>query len=425
MPVFSDHSEELQQMMGRIPGWVIRWGLWIIAIIFIGVAIGCYFIRYPQTITGVVELTAYNPPVELLANRSGRVARLFVSEGEHVNVGDNILVLESQADYNDVISVDSLLKAGGEWSGFVFNDAVYNQYRLGDLQSSFLQFQKDCAALREFLKSSMNAHKENLLKDQISKQEELLNYQKQQLVINREDLELARKNFKRDSVTYTINGIALADYERSRQSLLQKEAAAISLRSSIGSTESSLLSMRSSLIENQIQNESQIRTYSIELDRQHRQLGTQIEVWRREYLLTAPVEGTVFLSNVWSVNQNIAASQRVATVVPHENAVVMGRMAVPFSGYSKIEPGQQVNIRLENYPYMEFGTIRGKVRSVPPIPEQDGYIIEIDFPEGLMSSYGIPVSYVYKMRGTADIVTKDMRLIEQFIQPLKAVLDRI
>lgn len=425
MPVFSNSSEELQQMMGRIPGWIIRWGLWVLAIIFIGVVIGCYYIKYPQTISGVIELTAYNPPVELLANRSGRVAQLFVSEGAQVLSGDNILVLESSADYNDILSVDSLLGTKYEWNEFVCTDAVYLEYRLGDIQSPFLQFQKECAALREYLISSLNIHRAKIINEQIIKQEELLTYQRQQLKLNEQDFELAKKNFVRDSVTFSINGIALADYERSRQILLQKEASLISLRSSIGSAESSLLSMRGNLIENQIQNESQIKTYIIELDRQYRQLETQFESWRREYLLTSPIKGKVYFSNVWSKNQNVSASERVATIIPHENAVIMGRMAVSFSGYSKIASDQVVNIRLENYPYMEFGMIRGKVRSISPIPEQDGYIVEICFPEKLVTSYGIPVSYVYKMKGTADIVTKDMRLIEQFIQPLKAVLERL
>ena len=425
MPVFSDQSTEMQQMMGRIPGWVVRWGLWIIALIFIGIAVACYFIRYPQTITGAIELTAYNPPAELLTNRSGRVAHLFVRDGDPVDPGTNILVLESTADYNHVIKIDSILNSGNGWNEQVYNIELYQDYKLGDIQSYFLQLQKECAAFREYLSSPLNANKESLLKEQIRKQEELLEYQKQQLAISLTDLGLARKDFSRDSVIFSVEGIALADYERAKQLLLQKEGSVIGYRSSIGNTEASLLSMQSNLLENQTQNESQIKNYSIELDRLHRQLATQIETWKRDYLITAPVDGEVFLSNIWSVNQNVAASERIATVVPSENAVVMGRMAVPFSGYSKVEANQKVNIRLENYPYMEFGMVQGRVRSVSPIPDESGYLVEIDFPEGLTTSYGIPVSYVYKMTGTADIVTKDMRLIEQFIQPIKAVFDRL
>ncbi len=425
MPVFSNHSDELQQMMGRIPGWMLRWGLWLLAIIFIGVAVGCYFIKYPQKVTGMIQLTAYNPPVELISMRSGRIARLFVSEGDSVSAGDNILVLESTADYNDVFYIDSLLRVDLKWNEWVFDETIYRHYSLGDLQSLFLQFQKECAAVREYISSELNVNRDRLLGEQITKQEKLLKYQRDQLSIIMSDYELAKKNFSRDSIMFSVEGLSQADYERAQQSLLQKELAVINHNSSIGSTEATLLSMRSSMVDNAIQDESQLKSYYIEMDRLHRQLTSQIETWRRENILTSPIEGRVFLSNVWSVNQNVMMSQRVATVMPHEEADVKGRMAVPFAGYSKIEVGQSVNVRLDNYPHMEFGTIKGRVYSISPIPEQEGYVVDIDFPEGLTSSYGIPVNYVYNMTGTADIITKDMRLIEQFIQPLRAVLDRI
>lgn len=425
MPDFLDHSDEMQQMMGRIPGWLIRWGLWIICVIFCGILVGCYLIKYPQTITGPIQLTAYNPPVELLAPRSGRIAQLFVAEGDSIKKDECILVLESTADYNDIISVDSLLTMNTPWKELVFNEQFYQEYSLGDIQSYFLQFQHECAAFREYLSSSLNRNKEELSKRQIDKQKELLNFQRKQLSLSINDFELARKDFIRDSILFSIDGIAQANYEKARQILLQKEAAVIGYRTAIGNSEASLLLLHGNLLEIQSQNETQIKKYCIEIDRLKRQLSTQISEWRKNYLITAPLAGKVFLSNIWSENQNVMTSERVATIIPRDSALVIGRMAVSFAGYSKIQIGQMVNVRLDNYPYMEFGIIRAEVHSVSPIPDKEGYVIEIKFCNGLITSYGIPVRYVYKMTGIADIITKDMRLIDQFLQPLKMLFHRI
>ncbi len=44
------HSEEIQEIMGFIPSWMIRFGIVVIFTIFSSILIGCYFFRYPEII---------------------------------------------------------------------------------------------------------------------------------------------------------------------------------------------------------------------------------------------------------------------------------------------------------------------------------------------------------------------------------------
>lgn len=64
MPQFRDnfHSEEAQEIMGRAPSWVVRWGITVIFVILALIVLGCYIIKYPQTVTAPISITTVNAP---------------------------------------------------------------------------------------------------------------------------------------------------------------------------------------------------------------------------------------------------------------------------------------------------------------------------------------------------------------------------
>ena len=46
------------------------------------------------------------------------------------------------------------------------------------------------------------------------------------------------------------------------------------------------------------------------------------------------------------------------------------------------------------------------------------YTVEVVFPEGMRTTYEKELPMIQQMDGTGEIITEDMRLIEQFIQPI-------
>ena len=58
----TEHSEEAQQILGRIPSWIIRWGVTVIFAVFALILIGCCIIKYPERVTATVTITTGNSP---------------------------------------------------------------------------------------------------------------------------------------------------------------------------------------------------------------------------------------------------------------------------------------------------------------------------------------------------------------------------
>ena len=129
------------------------------------------------------------------------------------------------------------------------------------------------------------------------------------------------------------------------------------------------------------------------------------------------------MQRYWSRNQHVTTGEVIASVVPDGELAVIGRMQVASASFGKVHTGQQVLVKLNGFPYMEFGVLHGAVHSISAVPEQQQTqggmsIVEVEFPADLRTTYRRELPLIQQMDGTGEIITEEMRLIEQFIQPV-------
>ena len=130
----------------------------------------------------------------------------------------------------------------------------------------------------------------------------------------------------------------------------------------------------------------------------------------------------------WDEGQFISAGEPFLTVVPDDDSRVVGIVKIPQASFGKVAAGQKVNVRLNGYPYMEYGMLVGEIGYLSSVPEEPANAqsepqstAEIVFPEGLVTTYGKELRLIQKMDGTAEIITEDRRLIMRFIDPVMAL----
>lgn len=423
------HSEEVQDIMGKAPAWVIRWGVTVVFAIFGGILLGCYFIKYPDIIESSAEITTYNPPVELITRYEGLIDSLYVSDGDTVKSGDIIAVLENSSSWSDVNYVSALLDSLSKSKNYedVVNLPWLEQnYNLGDLQSNFAAFQKSAKDYKHYLSTEYITHKKQLLNQQILKNKEYLNKQQVQYAHVKEDLSLQQKSYSRDSLLFAEKVISSADFEIASQNLIAKQNSESGFNASLTSTELQIIQLEQQLVELTIQQENETSEFERSLAQSYRQLIAEIAKWKQIYIITAPSSGKITFGNYWSENQHIKVGDKLASILPDDEAQVIGRARIPSAGFGKVKVGAQVNVKLGGYPYMEFGVLPGTISSLSAVPEQmqtaNGtviiYIAEITFADGLKTSYGKELPLIQQMDGTAEIITEDMRLISRFFNPI-------
>jgi multidrug efflux pump subunit AcrA (membrane-fusion protein) len=420
------HSEEIQELMGFIPNGVIRWGLTVIFTILMGIIVGSFFFRSPEIIIAPMVLTTKNPPVALLSKSTGKIERLFVRDGQQLEEGTVVALINNPTNYQDYL----LLKKGlalssgtSSWDDQVLAISLPEQLTLGELQSGYSSFIKNRNNFIHYLDQNLIPQKIGLLKKQIAKQKEYYQTQLRQRDIQNKDLILSEKSFSRDSLLFKKQAISESEYEKGRQSLLTKNSASVGFDASLRNTESSVLQMQGSSVELQMQYEKELAQFRLDLDESKQNLENLVNQWEQRYLVISPVKGTITYTTIWSENQEVKAGELIGTVIPLGESAIIAKAIIPTTGFGKVEIGQRVNIKLAGFPYMEFGMLKGHIRSVSLVPDTKGYVAEIELEKGMTSSYRENLKFIQQMDGTAEIVTKDLRLIYRFINPLRALLD--
>ena len=353
---------------------------------------------------------------------------ILVENGQFVLPNELIAVLFNTADYRSVLQLERIL------SDSLFSLVTGNAYfenetnQLGELQSYYAALEKTCKSYDHYTQTGAIPQQKIQIEQQIKMLYAGLRAQEKQLEILQRDLRFERNNQKRDSVLFYSHALTEADYDASLQKLLQKELSVTSQQNSIISTKTNILSQQKLMTDLTIQYDNEQNEFQLQFDEQHAQLLAQIKLWKDKYILETPIAGKITFTKYWAENQNITTGDRLATIVPEDSTQIIGRITIPSSGLGKVEIGQQVNVKLNGFPYMEYGLLKGRLISISSVPEtinqtEIGYIGEVAFPQGMVSSYKNKFRFIQQMDGTAEIITKDTRLIERFVQPIESLFN--
>lgn len=98
-------TEEINEILGKAPNSIIRWGITVILIVISALLIGSWFFKYPDFVTSSIEITTETPPAEIVAKASGKIEHLFVRDKDVVQEDDYLAIIENPAEYDHVVKL--------------------------------------------------------------------------------------------------------------------------------------------------------------------------------------------------------------------------------------------------------------------------------------------------------------------------------
>lgn len=176
----------------------------------------------------------------------------------------------------------------------------------------------------------------------------------------------------------------------------------------------------------EIEQKEKERNLNVELLSTYQNLKANIAALEQKYTFKAPFDGKVEFLKFIADGQFVQAGDAIFGIIPKENHVY-GQVLLPANGAGKVKPNSKVVIKLENYPYMEYGYIKGYVSSISLVTQTqktaestiETYLINVELPNGLKTNYEENLDFKYELGGTADIIVKDRRVIERLFDNLR------
>lgn len=420
-------SEEVQEILGYIPHWLIRWGISLFFAVIFLVLVGSYFFKYPDIISSSIVVTTTKPPASIMANTNGKIQHLFVSDKQEVKKDEYIAIIENSVHHKHLAELnahlDSLKSFFINFDGEEFVD--FNaEYSLGELQSSYSLFLKTYADYRNFMELDYHRKKIAGIQEQIIKYKSLFEQSTNQVRILEEELKVSKQQFERKEKLHNDGIISLNDFESAKSVYLQKERSFEGAKSSLTNADIQVSQLQQSVLDLELKYKEQKNALQLLLSQTYENISGQVALWEQKYVLKAPISGIVAFTRFWSVNQNVRAGDNVVTVVPKDASKIIGKVVLPVAGSGKVEIGQKVNIKFINYPFMEYGMVRGIIKSKSLISADNNYHLEVTLPEGLTTNYGKNLKFDQEMQGIAEIVTEDKRILDRIFKPIKSILEK-
>jgi len=417
-------SEEISEIMGIPPKWIIRWGITILFIVIAIVFIGSAFFRYPDIVTAPVVITSENPPSVIISRATGRITDLLFAESSIVTKGDTIAVIENPAKLKDIVYLSRIIQGFnpyGKDSDSLIDPKHLEKLNLGDIQNEFNAFSKAYFDHRLFLKQNYHEQKIKAIESEVNQYNQYYNRLWSQRNLTLKDLALTQKQFTRDSQLYKSGVISAVDYEKSQANLLSKCQSLESARLNLSTTAITIEELKQSIFDTKLERESQGKNLKEVLVGSYNQLISTLSAWEKTYLIIAPSSGSLTYMNIWSNLQEVKAGDRLFTINPANRGAVVAKLTLPFAGAGKVKIGQRVCIKLDGYPYMEFGMIEGSIQSIASGSLENGFPVTVNLPGGATTSYGHGLNFERDLTGSAEITTEDLTLLRRLFNPLKYI----
>lgn len=421
-----NRSEEVQDIVDRMPVKGPRFVLYIVAGLATMLLIFGYFIKYPEVVTGTVTITMGKAPLKLVAKSSGRLLLLGNQPRQDVYKGDIIGLIDNATNFRDYLLIDSILR---KFSISEQDSVKYNfpdNLNLGELNSTYYQFLDAWKEYIDFQEHDIYELKEDAVRIQITSCKESLKSMELQLVLKKEQLEYYRREVSRDSFCLVLGDHSERALDRTRNTYNTMLETYTNLLSTIKQQK-----IRLKELENQLQqlrrehhdHEGQVK---MNIRSAYNNLEASMKQWQDRYAFVAPFAGRIEFLSFWRENDFVTSGSDIFSIVPDQSPVV-GHLLLPSVGAGKVKTGQEVSIKLNDFPYLEYGLIEGNVSSISLVANQvqlsaqavDMYLVTISLPDGLRTKFGSVLEFRYEIKGSADIRTEKRRLIQRLFDNLK------
>ncbi len=425
-------SDEVNDILGRPPAWIVRWGISVILFIVVILLAGSVIFKYPDKVTAPIVITSENMPVKVLAISGGRITSFPVSDHETVQKNQLIAVIENTTNidhYSRIEKICDSLSAGLSLNDNIAALPLPRSLVLGELQEEYTSLAESVSEYQTFLKNDFQRKKIARLKNQIDYQKMQVVTASRQVSLSEEAGRISGKIWERDSSLFANQATSASDMEQSKKAWLSSIQQLESQRSNLNSLRIALEQAEQEVFNLEEERLNRLQEFRRVMKSKLDNLRAEMAAWEKRYLLRSPVKGRISLSKFWDVNQNIHTGDVIATVIPEGETKIIGKIFMPVSGAGKVKNGQRVNIKIDNYPYLEFGMITDSVEKISEVPviidNKNVYVVTVQFPRKLVTGYKIELPGNEEMTGVAEIITNDVSILKRIMYPVRHIIERL
>jgi multidrug resistance efflux pump len=412
-------NEEIQEILGTPPGWILRFGTLIFFIVIVVLIWLSYWIQYPDVVVSEIIVSFNDPPTKLISTKAGYLNKLHTVHNQKVKKGQLLISYNSEANYKDVLSLyEKLLQVKQTNQSSILSLSFSENYSIGELQKYLFQFldKQNQYSLR--VKGISEVTNKRDKQKQISSLENGIEYStnlRDNLAVQIENTQIQLKN---EEAMVKMDKLSQSELNKTRDKLTVLSSNLNAIEVDIKDKQFKISNLRSDLANLSVNFEKGREVALSEMNAAFVQFKSNVSQWISSHLIISPTDGMVQVTNKFlKSGQYVNKDEPLLIIIPPQSNKMKGLMNVPFTESGNIKRNQLVLVRLNSYPSSKYGIIQGKVASSSSIAlEEDGKLVSpvtVYFENGLVTTTGYKVSTKKELSGMGRIITQNKRFIQR------------
>lgn len=426
-----DSISYINEFIGSAPNWLLRSGITMIFLVTaVLLGMSCIF-KYPDKLTIRGELTSLNPPIEVKAKSSGIVEAIYLEDGDKVSKGDEILYINNTASLPDIKELESFLRKYKNVNSLnkLINLRVPTTLSLGAIQSDYSTLILRIKEVQSLaLQRTTNEQIKNIDKE-IANIRALSRSVEDEKNIFSEELALIQKDLERSTTLNDEGVISDQEKEATATRMLQYDQKQARMSSSIIQNDIKIEQLEFRKLQLSSERQTAIQQYKFQIAEIINRIETNLLEWKDGFILIAPADGIVKFDSELVINKTIDAQAKVAFIIS-ENINEDKYIAAlsPVAGLGKINVDDRVLIKLDGFPFKEFGIIESNLEYISQIPTQviEGnsfYELRVSLPDTLITTYGKEIPFKPKATAILEVITEDKSVAERIFNQILNILN--
>jgi len=424
--LFEGESEERfdPELLGNPPGRLISWGISVFGFLIVLFFIGASIIEYNDIIVGEAIISTAKPPIILKSPRDGRIERLLIPPAGEVKKGDIIAFLDNSADFQKILDLRHFLSQVQE-GGTVQVDSLLVELRsenYGEIQEFLNDYLRNIQSKKLFSTLEFPGKYNELMANQIDINRRIESNLRKKLSLFEVELKYGVQELQRNELLWGENVISNQEFENLNRKVLSDSQVYLDLNFNLNTIQAEILRLRTSLYQNQYEQLEEYSSIEWRINESFQVLDAKIDLWVRENLILAPDDGRLAYFGMISNFQAVKRDEGLFSVLFNTGSAFLVKLKIPLQNSGKVRVGNQVNIRLNSFPFQEWGTIKGELVSIGELPNNEGkYLFAIAKIEDLKTSTGKKIVFSQEMSGSCDVITEKLSVLERIFYNLRGL----
>lgn len=427
MAVQHKEVDQFEEIIGAIPERALRrYGLMILLLVaLVGLVVS--FLKIAEKINTDITITALNPPVELSPSTPGIVKDLFVKDKIQVEKDQVLAHIEAEIDLEDIELIEKSIPYFATYRRQP--EQVLNMLNgIGHLEG---EIEIPIVNLAQHLEKYIRLLADPLYKDKRSILEEQLVYKRrlQELLVaefnsKTEEKDTEASQHEINSKLYDSSIISRLDYLRSKKQLISTESILKRQQTDLERNKAEMEEIKANVQTLEIEYKKELRQIEDKIDDEIKGLKTMAHGMEHTYRLESPIAGLLEYVDALDRGQSVKQADVLFVVTPASSQVI-GRMSVPEINTANLHIGKKVRVKLQKYPFKDWGMLEGRIYAITNIPIEGKYRVKVKFPKGFLTTYGKRISEANQLEGKAEIILSKKTIFYHLFNQFNSALDQM